>query len=237
MTFPRLSYDRLCHVTRYITSILCAFIIFCGGRSYWVVSVARVGAKNKQSRRRVIASLLRLLLHQHPRSFFNVVCGGFSEYDALCMLTTQHSILHFTASLWNDMPQRKKFKFIGFIKTSSPLRGRVVWCRTLSLVSFYMQRREFCDLLTMKAGIFSMKRVSTLQRSVRKLLNDEFNFGSHFLQSLNEKSWILLWKSRINWVKVRSFRLVFLYLAITRNFIFQGTSTAAFILTSIISSF
>lgn len=123
---PDSPYDRLCHVTRYITSILCAFIIFCGRScGCWLVL--------KQKTNNLVVVLLPHFLVffffiNIARSFFNVVCRRVPEYDALCMLTTQHSILHFTASsLWDDMPQRKKFKFIGFIKTSSPLRG-LGWC-------------------------------------------------------------------------------------------------------------
>lgn len=43
----------------------------------------------------------------HPNNPLSIVL--LKKYDALCMLTTQHSILHFTASLWNDMPQEKIF--------------------------------------------------------------------------------------------------------------------------------
>lgn len=86
------------------------------------VVMARVG-ENKQSP------------HFHLRLCFGVA----RKYDALCMLTTQHSISHFTASLWKDMPQGD-FKFIGFIKV-------FVWCRTLSLSSYFTCNITWdCDL-------------------------------------------------------------------------------------------
>lgn len=83
----------------------------------WCCGVmARVG-EDKQSLSLEIAPLTSSSTQPFAFLVFSVLLER-EKYDALCMLTTQHFVLHFTASSWNDMPpqERRKFKFIGFIK-------------------------------------------------------------------------------------------------------------------------
>lgn len=133
---PRLCYIHSCQW--YITSILYAFIIF---REIAVVGarVSRVEGENKHC----------LTYLQRPFALPPSPC--LLRYDALCMLTTLNSILHFYCILMTCHKKNMKagwyiytrqFKFIGIIKfllsgLMSHAQFGLVFCKFPSLIYWW----------------------------------------------------------------------------------------------------